>query len=185
MENSNVTRRRIASLSFAAALAQVARAQPAALELKPDLQHQLTDLKRKVIELSEAIPQERFGWRPSKGARSLAEVLLHVASSGFVNGMFLGARLPAGVQLSRDPHAWETSTSDKSRIMDLVSQSFDQMINLLASTPEDALSRTVKVAGVSEPLYRAFLTHVTHIHEHLGLLIAYARMNDVVPPWSN
>jgi hypothetical protein len=25
---------------------------------------------------------------------------------------------------------------------------------------------------------------VTHIHEHLGQLIAYARQNKVTPPWS-
>jgi hypothetical protein len=25
---------------------------------------------------------------------------------------------------------------------------------------------------------------VTHLHEHLGQLIAYARMNGIKPPWS-
>jgi len=30
----------------------------------------------------------------------------------------------------------------------------------------------------------AFLNALTHLHEHLGQSIAYARMNGVVPPWS-
>jgi hypothetical protein len=28
------------------------------------------------------------------------------------------------------------------------------------------------------------LATVTHLHEHLGQLIAYARSNNVEPPWS-
>ena len=28
------------------------------------------------------------------------------------------------------------------------------------------------------------LTQLGHLHEHLGLSIAYARMNNVVPPWT-
>jgi hypothetical protein len=30
----------------------------------------------------------------------------------------------------------------------------------------------------------AFLSALTHLHEHLGQSVAYARMNGVVPPWS-
>jgi len=31
---------------------------------------------------------------------------------------------------------------------------------------------------------RLWITTTTHLHEHLGQLIAYARSNNVTPPWS-
>jgi hypothetical protein len=31
---------------------------------------------------------------------------------------------------------------------------------------------------------RAWVGATTHLHEHLGQLIAYARSNKIVPPWS-
>jgi hypothetical protein len=41
------------------------------------------------------------------------------------------------------------------------------------------------------PQFGADATHqsgwvlaVTHLHEHLGQAIAYARINNIVPPWS-
>lgn len=69
---------------------------------------------RQIIALAEAIPAEKYGWRPGPGVRSVGEVLGHDA------------------------------------------------------TCEGVLLRAL-----------------AHANEHLGQMIAYARVNGVAPPWSN
>jgi hypothetical protein len=38
--------------------------------------------------------------------------------------------------------------------------------------------------GQQMPVHAAVATAMADMHEHLGQLIAYARANRVVPPWS-
>jgi hypothetical protein len=47
-----------------------------------------------------------------------------------------------------------------------------------------ALTRDIDYFGTPAPLGGVLATIDTHIAEHLGQLIAYARVNGIVPPWS-
>ncbi len=38
---------------------------------------------RQIITLAEAIPADKFGWRPGPGVRSVSEVLMHTASGNY------------------------------------------------------------------------------------------------------
>jgi hypothetical protein len=44
--------------------------------------------------------------------------------------------------------------------------------------------RELSVFGSSMTGLDLWVLTTTHLHEHLGQLIAYARSNGVVPPWS-
>ena len=48
----------------------------------------------------------------------------------------------------------------------------------------EALGRTTTLYGRDVGEWAVMLQLVTHMNEHLGQSIAYARMNGVVPPWS-
>jgi hypothetical protein len=46
-------------------------------------------------------------------------------------------------------------------------------------------STSLATLALTEPRrIRRVREEVDDLHEHLGQLIAYARMNDIVPPWS-
>jgi hypothetical protein len=47
-----------------------------------------------------------------------------------------------------------------------------------------ALTRDVDFFGTPAPMGGVLATIDTHIAEHLGQAIAYARVNGIVPPWS-
>lgn len=145
----------------------------------------LGDLRAKFLRLAAAMSPEQYSWRPGEGARSFAEVLLHAASSCFVNALFLGLPPPPGVRLGRDPRQWETSTRDRAQIIALLEQSFDHMNRLISQKTADDLGNPVTVLGQTQSLSVVVLEHIAHLHEHLGQAIAYARVNNVVPPWSH
>jgi uncharacterized damage-inducible protein DinB len=46
------------------------------------------------------------------------------------------------------------------------------------------MARKVKVSGRDATVDGMYLRIIVHDNEHMGQLVAYARMNGVVPPWS-
>jgi hypothetical protein len=46
------------------------------------------------------------------------------------------------------------------------------------------LKRTVKIYDRDATVDGMYLRIIVHANEHMGQLIAYARMTGVVPPWS-
>ena len=62
--------------------------------------------------------------------------------------------------------------------------SFVHLHQAMGLTTDANLADTVKFFGQDWSRLRAMVLTVTHLHEHLGQLIAYARSNNVVPPWS-
>ena len=52
-----------------------------------------------------------------------------------------------------------------------------------AAKPAD-LQRKVKIANRDATADGMYLRIIVHANEHMGQLIAYARMSGVVPPWS-
>lgn len=51
-------------------------------------------------------------------------------------------------------------------------------------TTDANLGEKIKFFGQDVTRQRAMPGTVTHLHEHLGQLISYARSNSIVPPWS-
>src|ERR1700685_3934655 len=58
---------------------------------------QLKDVETKVVGLAEAMPEEKYNWRPEEGVRSVKEVFLHIAFANYFLPSFIGAKPPAGI----------------------------------------------------------------------------------------
>ncbi len=169
-----------------AAAALPARAQDAkAAEVKPagvraEIQRQIDDAQKKLVALAEAMPAEKFAWRPGEGVRSTGEVFAHVAGGNYFLPTFWGAKMPEGL----DPRGFEKAGSDKAKTIDTLKSSFDHVRQAIAAVPDSDLDRTVKFFGQEGSVRAVMLILASHAHEHLGQSIAYARMNGVKPPWS-
>jgi uncharacterized damage-inducible protein DinB len=151
-----------------------------------DFLGQLDYAQKQILSLEEAMPQEKFTWRPSEGVRSVSEVYMHIAFSNYLLLSFMGFEPPAGVELTGDIMAdakkWEATTTDKAKIAELIKKSMD---NVRAMVPKVGdLEKKIDFFGQSITTRNMMINVLTHLHEHLGQSIAYARMNGVVPPWS-
>jgi uncharacterized damage-inducible protein DinB len=172
-------------LAFAssAALGQTtAPAAPSATAvsgLRADVIWQLNDVEKKLVSLAEAMPQEKFGWRPGAGVRSVSEVYMHVAGGNYFLPTFLGAKMPEG--FSRE---MEKTVTEKAKVVDALKRSFDHARKAVEATPDSDLDKKVKFFGQEPSERMMMIVLVSHGHEHLGQSIAYARTNGIAPPWS-
>jgi uncharacterized damage-inducible protein DinB len=176
-----MTKFRIPALAFmvAAALPLTLAAQQGPTGIRGEILGQFDDAANKLVQLAEAIPQDKFTWRPADGVRSVSEVLLHVAGS---NEYFLtatGVKVP--VQGEND---LEHSTTDKAQVIARLKQSNDRVRAALEAMPDADLDKGTQLFGMQMTYRGTVLMLATHAHEHLGQMIAYARSNGVVPPWS-
>jgi uncharacterized damage-inducible protein DinB len=172
------------ALAFALAVPALAQGQakPAAapVSVKDDVLRSLDDARQKLLQLAEAIPAEKFSWRPAEGVRSTGEVLGHVSATNYFLPTIWGAKVPAGV----DPRAFEKEGGDKAKVIDTLKKSFDHVREVIAAVPEGDLDKPVKLLAHEGTVREAIVILATHAHEHLGQSIAYARRNGIVPPWS-
>jgi len=133
----------------------------------------------KILKLAEAIPQNKYTWRPAPGVRSIAEVLLHLAQAQYIFGANLGLAMPATMDTS-----WEHSTTDKAKIIAALKSAFAAFDGAVAALPDADAEKAVTLFGQVYTMRSLLLVETDHNAEHFGQLIAYARMNGVVPPWS-
>jgi uncharacterized damage-inducible protein DinB len=134
----------------------------------------------KFMRLAGDIPAEKYTWRPAPDVRCIAEVFLHVSAANFNVYKLVGAAPPAGV----DVKGLEKSTTDKTKVMATLKDSFEHARKAITSMPDADLDKSLDWFG-GKNTERGVLLFVTrHAAEHLGQSIAYARFMGVVPPWT-
>jgi uncharacterized damage-inducible protein DinB len=137
-------------------------------------------VSRQLIALAEATPADKFAWRPAPGIRSVSEVYMHIAMANFYLLSVTGPKMPADLK-SAD---LEKTVTAKADVIDWLKRSLDAVKVAHAVVRPDDLQRKVKVNGVDATVDGMYLRIIVHANEHMGQLIAYARMSGVVPPWS-
>ena len=135
--------------------------------------------EQQIVSLGEAIPEEKFSWRPAEGVRSVGDVLLHVASANYMISSGMGFPLPAGIDLAKIE-----STKGKKEILDLVKSSFTFVKENTSKIGDANLKDKFKLPFGEFSKQSGLLILLNHSGEHKGQLIAYARMNNITPPWS-
>jgi uncharacterized damage-inducible protein DinB len=148
--------------------------------LRGDLIANLDDAAGKVIELAEAIPAEKYGWRPGEGVRSVAEVFTHIAGSNYFLLGFAGIKPPAGL----GPEDALDKETDKAKIIAALKTSYDFTRDAIRKASDSDMDTKMKLPWAEMSKRSILLLTVTHSHEHLGQQIAYARTNGIVPPWT-
>ncbi len=134
----------------------------------------------KFLRLAEAIPAEKYTWRPSPDVRSIAEVFLHVSAANFNIYKLVGTPPPDGL----DVKGLEKSTTDKTKVIATLRDSFAHARKAITSMSDADLDKSLDWFG-GKNTERGILLFVTrHAAEHLGQSIAYARFIGVVPPWT-
>lgn len=151
-----------------------------------DLLGQIGYKQKQVTDLLNSIPDEKMTWRPGSGVRSVSEVYLHIAYSNYFFGNLVGVPLPDGMKAvsEEEGDVWEKSTTDKKEMNSRLAKSFDFLKAGIAKLPDARLEETVDFFGQTMTVRGILLVLHSHIAEHLGQSIAYARMVGVVPPWT-
>ena len=153
-----------------------------------DLATDVAQVEEKLVGLARAMPASKQGWRPAPGVRSVGEVFMHVAADNYL--------MPSAVGIAPDPAtgikpaeyatvtAYENRRVPRDSMLASLQQSFAHLKKAMADTPDARLDERVKFFGQDMSVRQVWVVTTTHLHEHLGQAIAYARTNGVVPPWT-
>jgi len=134
----------------------------------------------KFTRLAEAIPADKYTWRPAPDVRSFAEVFLHVSAANYNIYTLVGAKVPDGL----DVRSLEKSTTEKTKIIATLKDSFAHAKAAIKAMPDADLEKSVDWFGGKNTERGVLLFVVRHAAEHLGQSIAYARVVGVTPPWT-
>lgn len=143
------------------------------------IQAVLTGNQGQVIQLAEAFSEEQYDWRPSEGVVSVGEALLHVAGGNYFLASKMGFAPPEDVDMMN-----LGKITGKENIIAALKKSNAFVLNKIVMVETSALNEEVDFGFAKMNKLGGLLAIMEHNGEHKGQLIAYARSNDVVPPWS-
>src|SRR5687768_13023895 len=142
---------------------------------------ELTVSEDRLLQLAEAIPADKYRWRPAAGVRSVSEVLLHIAGSNFNMPQVMGIPRAGGMVGA----SYDKSMTAKSEVIAALRESFVFMRRAVEQLRDEDAEKKVGQWFDGENTYRGVLYFMArHTGEHTGQLIAYARVNNIVPPWN-
>ena len=172
--------RGLLTLAAVAVLAMPARAQGTP-GLGEELRGQFEGSAEKLVALAEAMPAESYSWQPMEGVYTVAAAYMHVARYNYMYpDMYLGVDAPAGV----DYASLEERVTTKDEAVRVLAASMDHVRGIMDAMSDADLAKPAELYGREVKSWAVLLQLLTHMNEHLGQAIAYARMNRVVPPWS-
>ena len=130
--------------------------------------------------LAEAIPADKYTWRPAEGVRSIGEVYNHIVAANYGIARALGTQPPAGL----DFKAILAASGDKAKTVQGLKDSFAHFRGAILALSDADADKAQKMFGRQTTLRGSYIMITGHFGEHLGQSIAYARMNGIVPPWT-
>ena len=136
--------------------------------------------EKRYTSLAETMPAEKYTWRPAEGVRSVGEVFTHIVGANYGVARSLGTPPPAGI----DFKSIMALAADKPKIIQALKDSFAHFRNAVIALKEEDADKPQKMFNRQTTLRGSFIAITGHFGEHLGQSIAYARVNGVVPPWT-
>lgn len=156
-----------------------------AVELRKQFVAELDSLNSKFTALANAFPADKYSWRPAPGVRSVGEAFMHVASEFYVYAPMVVGATPSPV-IPQNQKAMENfeKSSTKADVLKHLADGLAYATTAVNGVEPDSLVGHLKLAGGKFTVIQTTAFTTDDLHEHLGQLIAYARMNGITPPWS-
>lgn len=151
-----------------------------------DVMNEFEDYAGKILGLAKAMPEDKYDWRPSEGVRSFREVCLHLVGSNKVQ-LSMGTDNPPEDLLKQrfaDAARKEKEKLAKAEVIAQLEASFEAIRKVLPTLRAAVLDREMPVFGKPSTMRGVYIAIDTHMAEHMGQMVAYARMHGVIPPWS-
>jgi uncharacterized damage-inducible protein DinB len=152
--------------------------------------------EKQITALAEAIPADKYSWRPSDRARSVSEVLVHIAVGNFflldvvgvpllveLYGRIEGDGYQRMVAIVHKNDGFEKTITVKADVVPLLARSLGAIRAAFTAMSDDELARLGHIFGEQSTARRVYLRMLAHMNEHMGQLTAYARSMGMPAPW--
>lgn len=141
-------------------------------------------MKDKFVSLARAFDEAQMEWRPMEGVRSVKEVVDLTAAEVHLFPTLWGFEPPAHSAAGFEAEMNRLGEESPADAIAEMEAGFDRMIALVGGLSAERLHEPSDWFGTTYTVEASIAQALGDMHEHLGQLIAYARTNGVVPPWS-
>lgn len=141
-------------------------------------------LRRKFMAMARAIPADKLGWRPMEGTRSFHDVFAHLAAEGNLEPVAFGRALPAGSVGDFNAEEARLQKLPDDQVIAAMDRGMENLSAAIGGLSRSAMNTPIQFFGQPTFPRVAVGFALYDLHEHLGQLVAYARTNGIVPPWS-
>jgi uncharacterized damage-inducible protein DinB len=166
-------------------------AQPAAPPTVTQvLDRALSNLERNFVSAAEAMPEDKFEFRPPADGGAFSDVrtfrqqVLHVAANNFLFASMLTGEPP---KVTPDDRAnGPAAIKTKAEAVQYLKDSFAAAHKGIATVNDQNQTEMVKFPFGEARMARLALANIFawHGYDHYGQMVVYLRMNSIVPPGS-
>jgi uncharacterized damage-inducible protein DinB len=137
--------------------------------------------KELFVNAADAMPDDKFGYKPTPAQRSYGEQIMHVVQANQQVVAMLGGKTP--------PPAINLKAATKADVMTALRQSMDYWEVVLKEFTDQQLNERVTTPassflGPSASRLRLIYQSMTHSQDIYGQMVVYLRLNGIVPPAS-
>ncbi len=134
---------------------------------------------KQLIDIAEAMPADKYDFKPTKEVRSFGEQVKHVAG-----GILLLSNSAQGKHDLKLEQTYD-SRQTKDEIVAALREAFDQGAAAINKLTEKSRAEIVDSPFVGKMSRANIFTHtLIHNGEHYGQMVVYLRLNGIVPPAS-
>ena len=130
-----------------------------------------------MVAIAEAMPADKYGYKPTPEVRSFGEIIAHVAGEGRME-MEAVAGAPLG-----SSERYE-SLRDRTEIVRALAEFFDYGATVLANMNDQQALGSATLRQRQTPRWVIVMGVIGHNKEHYGNLVTYLRLNNITPPAS-
>ena len=151
-------------------------AAPTITTLAGDVQADWAIHKELLVNAADAMPDDKFGYKPTPAQRSYGEQIMHVVQiNQFVAGV-LGKTPAPAINLK---------AATKAEVTTALRQSMDYWEVVLKEFTDQQLNERVTTRqGPSGSRLRLIYGSLQHTYDIYGQMVVYLRLNGIVPPAS-
>ena len=131
---------------------------------------------KKLIDMAEDFPEDKYNYKPTPEVRSFAEQLQHVAEANVRFAGLARGQAPGG------PEHHDAAPKNKAEIVAMLKKSFEDAAAAIQSAGDAGLAQPIKLPTRTITGYGLWTSATINAAEHYGNLVVYYRLNGLVPP---
>jgi uncharacterized damage-inducible protein DinB len=154
-------------------------AAPAITTLAGDIQADWTRTRNLITNIVEAMPEDKFGFKPTPAQQTFGERVLHVVTTDLQILRSLGGKTPVPMV--------NTNAKTKAELLAALKQSFDYGEAVIKEFNDQQWVERVApppFMGPSASRVRIVYFDMQHSEDLYGQFVVYVRLNGVTPPAS-
>jgi uncharacterized damage-inducible protein DinB len=154
------------------------RAAAQSSTLNAELLKDWNEQKTIMMNIAEAMPEEKFSYKSTPPQRDYGQQILHVAGGNLIYLQFMGAKAAA-------PGINRNATA-KADILRALADSYDYGAAVIKEQTDQSMMQTVQTNSFLGTSSRARVIYflIGHTWDIYGQMAVYLRLNGIVPPRS-